>query len=163
MRFPIPKSAVPTIIVSATLSVVSPAGAAASSLPLRHTCPSLGPDLALKVTPIRNRVLGAFLHRSRSLVHVQSAGFFCTMATKKKRLSEWSFSPPTLSSLPTDAAANSTARRNVLGAVFSACRPTPLKEERRLIAVRFVGMKQRLRVGETLRHVDDVIVVDILP
>ena len=58
------------------------------------------------------------------------------MATKKKRLSEWSFSPPTLSSLPTDAPSNGTARRNVYGAVFSACRPTPLKEERRLIAVR---------------------------
>ena len=59
------------------------------------------------------------------------------MATKKKRLSEWNFSPPTLSSLPTDAPSNGTARRNVYGAVFSACRPTPLKEDRRLIAVRF--------------------------
>ena len=58
------------------------------------------------------------------------------MATKKKRMSEWNFSPPTLSSLPTDAPSNGTARRNVYGAVFSACRPTPLKEERRLIAVR---------------------------
>ena len=51
MRIPIPKSAVPTIIVSATLSVFAPS-AAASSPSLRHTCPSFRPDLALKVTPI---------------------------------------------------------------------------------------------------------------
>ena len=62
------------------------------------------------------------------------------MATKKKRLSEWNFSPQTLSALPTDAPSNGTARRNVYGAVFSACRPTPLKEERRLIAVRCGGI-----------------------
>jgi hypothetical protein len=48
--------------------------------------------------------------------------------SKIRRMSEWSFSPPTLSDLPIDANENDSRRGNVAGAVFSACRDVDIRQ-----------------------------------
>ena len=54
----------------------------------------------------------------------------------KTRMSEWSFSPPRLSSLPLDPVTENYVRRRVPSAVFSLCAPTPLQTERKLACVK---------------------------
>ena len=56
--------------------------------------------------------------------------------SKAKLLSQWRFSEPRLSRLPLDSVTENHVRRHVPKAVFSLCRPTPLEQPRKLVAVR---------------------------
>ena len=53
----------------------------------------------------------------------------------KKSMAEWSFSDPTLASLPLDSELNNYVRRSVPKVVFSQVKPTPLQQPRKLVAV----------------------------
>ncbi len=59
---------------------------------------------------------------------------------RARRISQWAFSEPTLSSLPldpkTDTDPDKIRSRQVPRAIFSLVRPTPLKPPRKLVAVR---------------------------
>ena len=75
-----------------------------------------------------------------------SNGYMCnmnptiirTMASScelKKTMSEWSFSDPSLASLPLESELNNYVRRHVPKVIFSQIKPTPLQRKRKLVAV----------------------------
>ena len=75
-----------------------------------------------------------------------SNGYMCninptiirTMASScelKKSMSEWSFSDPSLASLPLESELNNYVRRHVPKVIFSQIKPTPLQRKRKLVAV----------------------------
>jgi uncharacterized protein YdiU (UPF0061 family) len=84
--------------------------------PLRHTCPA---------TPC-------------GYLCDMNNGLYRTMASScelTKAMADWSFSDPTLASLPLDSELRNYVRRNVPKVVFSQVRPTPLQKPRKLVAV----------------------------
>ncbi|XP_049839326.1 protein adenylyltransferase SelO-like isoform X1 [Schistocerca gregaria] len=78
-------------------------------------------------------------------------------STLKRSLSEWSFSPSTLSQLPLDETTENYIRRNIRGALFSQVLPTPMETEVKLVAYSRDVLTQILDMDPEITETQDFV------